>query len=108
MTEYALAKNQEKSEVPCPVCRHVQPAVVDYADDYADTLQPSVAYAAMPEVVESPVAEPAVASAEPEVAEPVVANTGRGGGRAKAKGRGKAKAKARQQRQKHRQGQRHS
>ena len=103
LTEYALADNQEKSALPCPVCRPVEPAVVDAADTI-----PSIVAVAELEVAESPVAEPAAASAEPEVAEPVVANTGKRGGKAKAKDRGKAKAKARQQRQKHRQGQRHS
>ena len=89
LTEYALADNQEKSALPCPVCRPVEPAVVDAADTI-----PSIVAVAELEVAESPVAEPAVASAEPEVAEPVVANTGKRGGKAKAKDRGKAKANA--------------
>ena len=87
LTEYALADNQEKSALPCPVCRPVEPAVVDAADTI-----PSIVAVAELEVAESPVAEPAAASAEPEVAEPVVANTGKRGG--KAKDRGKAKANA--------------
>ena len=94
MTEYALAKNQEKSALPCPVCRPVEPAVVDAADTI-----PSIVAVAELEVAESPVAEPAAASAEPEVAEPVVAKKGNGKGKgmtAKAKARARAKAKARQ------------
>ena len=93
LTEYALADNQEKSALPCPVCRPVEPAVVDAADTI-----PSIVAVAELEVAESPVAEPAAASAEPEVAEPVVANKGKGKGKkgmtAKAKARARAKAKA--------------
>ena len=99
LTEYALAKNVQKSALRCPVCRHAgdantPPQIEEVEEDAQPRAEPAVAVAAEPEVAEPPVAEPAVASAEPEVAEPVVANTGKRGGKAKAKGRGKAKAKA--------------
>ena len=62
LTEYALADNQEKSALPCPVCRPVEPAVVDAADTI-----PSI-----------------VAVAELEVAEPGVTELGPGSDGAKS------------------------